>query len=67
MFQDILIILSLSPNTLYSLLLHLLIYYNPSRQIAVFGLESMGKLVQMNVLIVGLKGLGVEIGTSFFY
>jgi ubiquitin-activating enzyme E1 len=31
-----------------------------SRQIGTFGLETMGKLVQMRVLIVGLRGLGVE-------
>ena len=37
-------------------------YSTLSRQIAVFGLESMGKLVQMDVLIIGMKGLGVEIG-----
>ena len=45
-------------------------YSTRSRQIAVFGLESMGKLVQMDVLIIGMKGLGVEIGkfsSSFVY
>ena len=31
-----------------------------SRQIGTFGMETMGKLIQMNVLIVGLRGLGVE-------
>lgn len=31
-----------------------------SRQLAVFGAESMGKLVTLDVLIVGMKGLGVE-------
>jgi len=31
-----------------------------SRQIAVFGAESMGKLAKMRVLIVGMRGLGVE-------
>ena len=31
-----------------------------SRQIGTFGLETMGKLIQMKVLIVGLRGLGVE-------
>lgn len=31
-----------------------------SRQIGTFGLETMGKLVKMNVLIVGLRGYGVE-------
>lgn len=31
-----------------------------SRQIGTFGIEMMGKLIQMKVLIVGLRGLGVE-------
>jgi len=31
-----------------------------SRQIGTFGLETMGKLVKLKVLIVGLRGLGVE-------
>lgn len=31
-----------------------------SRQIGTFGMETMGKLVKMKVLIVGLRGLGVE-------
>lgn len=31
-----------------------------SRQIAVFGAESMGKLAKMRVLIIGMRGLGVE-------
>lgn len=31
-----------------------------SRQIGTFGMEMMGKLVQMKVLISGLRGLGVE-------
>merc|ERR1711970_71743 len=31
-----------------------------SRQIGTFGLETMGKLVQMKVLIIGMRGLGVE-------
>ena len=31
-----------------------------SRQIGTFGLETMGKLVQMKVLIIGCRGLGVE-------
>ena len=31
-----------------------------SRQIGTFGMEAMGKLVQMNVLIGGMRGLGVE-------
>jgi ubiquitin-activating enzyme E1 len=28
-----------------------------SRQIGTFGMETMGKLVQMNVLIYGLRGV----------
>ena len=35
-----------------------------SRQIATFGLETMGKLVKMRVLIVGLRGLGVEVAKN---
>ena len=35
-----------------------------SRQIGTFGLETMGKLVKMNVLIVGQRGLGVEIAKN---
>lgn len=31
-----------------------------SRQIGTFGLETMGKLIKMKVLIVGCRGLGVE-------
>lgn len=31
-----------------------------SRQIGTFGMETMGRLVKMNVLIVGQRGLGVE-------
>ena len=31
-----------------------------SRQIGTFGLEAMGKLMKLNVLIVGQRGLGVE-------
>ena len=31
-----------------------------SRQIGTFGLETMGKLIKLKVLIVGLRGLGVE-------
>ena len=31
-----------------------------SRQIGTFGMEAMGKLIKMNVLIVGLRGVGVE-------
>ena len=32
-----------------------------SRQIGTFGIETMGRLVQMDVLICGLRGTGVEI------
>lgn len=35
-----------------------------SRQIGTFGLETMGKLVKMNVVIVGCRGLGVEIAKN---
>jgi ubiquitin-activating enzyme E1 len=31
-----------------------------SRQIGTFGMEAMGKLMQLKTLIVGLRGLGVE-------
>ena len=31
-----------------------------SRQPGTFGAEMMGKLVEMKVLIVGMRGLGVE-------
>lgn len=31
-----------------------------SRQIGTFGMETMGKLIKMNVLVVGMRGLGVE-------
>lgn len=31
-----------------------------SRQIGTFGLETMGKLIKMKVLIIGCRGLGVE-------
>jgi len=31
-----------------------------SRQIGTYGMETMGKLIKMNVLIVGSRGLGVE-------
>ncbi|CAM9270737.1 unnamed protein product, partial [Hapterophycus canaliculatus] len=31
-----------------------------SRQIGAFGLEAMSKLMNLKVLIVGLRGLGVE-------
>lgn len=31
-----------------------------SRQIGTFGMETMGKLIQMDVLLIGMRGLGVE-------
>jgi len=31
-----------------------------SRQIGTFGMETMGKLIKLDVLIVGMRGLGVE-------
>lgn len=31
-----------------------------SRQIGTFGMETMGKLIQMKVLISGMRGVGVE-------
>jgi len=35
-----------------------------SRQISTFGMETMGKLMQMKVLISGLRGLGVEVAKN---
>ena len=35
-----------------------------SRQIATFGMQTMAKLVTMHVVIVGLKGLGVEVAKN---
>ena len=35
-----------------------------SRQIGTFGLETMGKLVKMKVLIVGMRGLGAEVAKN---
>jgi len=35
-----------------------------SRQIGTFGMEAMGKLIKMNVVIVGLRGLGVEVAKN---
>ena len=34
-----------------------------SRQLAVYGRESMRRMAAASVLVVGLKGLGAEIGT----
>lgn len=33
-----------------------------SRQIGAFGLETMGKLIKLRVLICGLRGVGAECG-----
>jgi ubiquitin-activating enzyme E1 len=35
-----------------------------SRQIGTFGMETMGKLIKMKVVIVGLRGLGVEVAKN---
>ena len=35
-----------------------------SRQIGTFGIETMGKLIKMNTIIVGMRGLGVEIAKN---
>jgi len=35
-----------------------------SRQIGTFGLETMAKLTKMKVLIIGMRGLGVEIAKN---
>lgn len=35
-----------------------------SRQIGTFGLETMGKLIKMNVCIIGLRGTGVEVAKN---
>jgi hypothetical protein len=35
-----------------------------SRQLAVYGRESMRRMAASNILIVGLAGLGVEIGAA---
>lgn len=32
-----------------------------SRQIGAFGIETMGKLIQLKVLIIGLRGAGIEV------
>lgn len=38
-----------------------------SRQIGAYGIETMGKLIQMRVFISGLRGVGVETGTFFIF
>jgi len=35
-----------------------------SRQIGTFGMEAMGKLIQMKVLIWGMRGLGIEVAKN---
>jgi ubiquitin-activating enzyme E1 len=35
-----------------------------SRQIGTFGMETMGKLIKMQVVVVGLRGLGVEVAKN---
>lgn len=35
-----------------------------SRQIGTYGMETMGKLIQMRVLVSGLRGLGVEVAKN---
>ena len=35
-----------------------------SRQIGTFGMETMGKLIKMNVLIIGMRGLGCEVAKN---
>jgi ubiquitin-activating enzyme E1 len=35
-----------------------------SRQIAAYGLEPMLKLVKMRILIVGLRGIGIEVAKN---
>ena len=35
-----------------------------SRQIGTFGIETMGKLIKMKVVIAGIRGLGVEIAKN---
>ena len=35
-----------------------------SRQLAVYGKESMSRMANANVLILGVKGLGVEVGAQ---
>jgi hypothetical protein len=35
-----------------------------SRQIGAFGIETMGKLINMRVIIVGIKGVGVEVAKN---
>ena len=36
-----------------------------SRQLAVYGKESMKRMANASVLVIGLKGLGVEVGAVF--
>ena len=34
------------------------------RQVGVFGLEAMGKLITLDVLVIGLRGVGVEVAKN---
>lgn len=38
-----------------------------SRQIGTFGFDMMGKLQKLNVLIIGMKSTGIEIGTTLLH
>ncbi len=35
-----------------------------SRQIGTFGMETMGKLIKLKILIIGMRGLGAEIAKN---
>ena len=35
-----------------------------SRQIGTFGMETMGKLIQLKILIIGMRGLGAEVAKN---
>ena len=35
-----------------------------SRQIGVFGMETMGKLIKLKILILGMRGLGIEVAKN---
>lgn len=41
---------------------HLLFVFTRGGQVAVYGEATMQKLTKMNILIIGMKGLGVEAG-----
>jgi molybdopterin/thiamine biosynthesis adenylyltransferase len=38
-----------------------------NRQIYAFGYEAQAKISKANVLLIGLKGLGIEIGAVFVF